>query len=393
MLDWLIVGSGLHGTYLAIYLLGRRGLPRGRLRLLDPHEQPLALWRHFTANTGMTFLRSSHAHNLHFDPWSLATFARTQDGAALAQFIEPYGRPALDLFNAHADRLIQRYQLDRLRLVGRAVGLKRHGEGWCVETQAGTIEARRVILAIGSTETPAWPDWGRGLQTAGAPIHHIFDPAFRRELLPSGAPSIVVGGGITAAQTALSLAATSPGGVTLMMQHPPRIHDFDADPLWIDPRHLQPFHQETDYAERRAIIRAARHRGSMPPDVARDLQAAVLEGRLVRRMEHIETGTLVRDVPKRQIEFHLRNAASLRAEQVVLATGFDLARPGVGWLDPAIMEYDLPVAPDGYPIVDAALRWSPGLYVTGPLAELEVGPVARNLIGVRLAAERIGSTV
>jgi hypothetical protein len=29
------------------------------------------------------------------------------------------------------------------------------------------------------------------------------------------------------------------------------------------------------------------------------------------------------------------------------------------------------------------------VFVTGPLAELEVGPVARNLIGARRAAERI----
>jgi hypothetical protein len=42
-----------------------------------------------------------------------------------------------------------------------------------------------------------------------------------------------------------------------------------------------------------------------------------------------------------------------------------------------------------YPIVDRALRWHPGIHVTGPLAELEIGPPARNILGARLSAERL----
>jgi hypothetical protein len=43
----------------------------------------------------------------------------------------------------------------------------------------------------------------------------------------------------------------------------------------------------------------------------------------------------------------------------------------------------------GYPIVDQGLRWHEGIYVTGALAELEIGLVARNIIGARLAGERL----
>ena len=70
---------------------------------------------------------------------------------------------------------------------------------------------------------------------------------------------------------------------------------------------------------------------------------------------------------------------------------------------------DLPLAPGcGFPVLDENLRWRPkhcddnrqrsggggkrpsgGIYATGALAELELGPAARNLAGARLAAERI----
>jgi len=50
---------------------------------------------------------------------------------------------------------------------------------------------------------------------------------------------------------------------------------------------------------------------------------------------------------------------------------------------------DLPTAKDGFPIVDRHLRWRKGLFVMGRLAELEVGPVSRNISGARMAASRI----
>ena len=43
-----------------------------------------------------------------------------------------------------------------------------------------------------------------------------------------------------------------------------------------------------------------------------------------------------------------------------------------------------------YPIVDENLLWDKKwIYVAGALAELELGPSARNIAGARLAAERI----
>lgn len=77
------------------------------------------------------------------------------------------------------------------------------------------------------------------------------------------------------------------------------------------------------------------------------------------------------------------------ADRLLLATGFESARPGGAWVAHAMEELGLPCAPCGYPIVDARLNWFPGLHVTGPLAELEIGATAPNIRGARAAAERL----
>ena len=82
---------------------------------------------------------------------------------------------------------------------------------------------------------------------------------------------------------------------------------------------------------------------------------------------------------------------SIVVDRVLLATGFPSRRPGEGWLDEAIEAHGLPCAECGYPIVDRGLRWHPRVLVTGALAELEIGPVSRNLSGAMRAGERIAA--
>ena len=76
-------------------------------------------------------------------------------------------------------------------------------------------------------------------------------------------------------------------------------------------------------------------------------------------------------------------------DRVLLATGFESARPGGPMIDHLVRSESLPCAGCGYPIVDACLRWHPRIFVTGPLAELELGPVSRNIAGARRAGDRI----
>lgn len=386
MLDWLIIGGGIHGTAISHALTQRAGVPRDRLRVLDPFDKPLARWTACAANTGMDYLRSPLAHQLHFDPFSLRFFAQIQQGKSLARFIPQYSRPAFDFFQAHCAWLVEHYRLDALRIVGRAERLTRIRDGWRVETANGGLEARRVVLAIGATEQPHWPSWAINLREAGARIHHIFDMGFVREQLPPWSNATIVGGGITAAQTALAMAGQQPGTVRVLMRHPVRIAHFDSDPCWVTSICLNKFHQERDFDRRRALIKQARNRGSLPPDVALRLNKAIQDRHLAQQIDEIESGCVDEQGWTR---LGLVSGQSLKTDLVILATGFDPARPGGDWLDNAVAQYELPQAACGYPIVDESLCWSPGLYVSGPLAELEIGPVSRNIIGARLAGERL----
>jgi hypothetical protein len=173
----------------------------------------------------------------------------------------------------------------------------------------------------------------------------------------------------------------------LLTRHPLRQHQLDSDPGWIGPKYQANFQQLPDYTQRRAIIQQARHRGSVPPEVAVQVRRAVKAETL--RLVQAAVADVHQD-DQGQIRLILADGAdTLTSDGVILATGFDPQRPGGAWLDAAVAEWELPVAPCGYPIVNAALCWADGLSVLGPLAELEIGPVARNITGARQAAERI----
>ena len=123
----------------------------------------------------------------------------------------------------------------------------------------------------------------------------------------------------------------------------------------------------------------------MPPDVHADLQRACAEG-AIELVEDAEVASA--QVSERGVSLGL-GGRRIDADRVLLATGFPGRRPGGAWLDAAVAAFGLPCAACGYPIVDRGLRWHPHLLVTGALAELELGPVSRNLSGAQRAGERI----
>ncbi len=389
LLDWLIVGGGIQGTHLSLVLNKRAGVPHNRIRVLDTYEEPLAQWHMATANTGMQFLRSTAVHHLDLPPKSLIQFADQRQHQHTYMFTDPYQRPALTLFNAHTASLIARHRLDDMRLVGRATALQRCPGGWRVETTNGSLEAQRVILAIGGMEHRCWPDWAQRIHALGAPVQHIFAPRFRRADKTHWRQAVIVGGGISGVQTALAMAHQQPNDVVLLSRHPLSSRQFDIDACWTG-RCLKAFLQEPNFSRRRDMITQARFLGTVPPELVEQVHSMCDEGMLRYNVADV--------VGAEYHQYHGMIALTLAhrpdtlyTDCLILATGFDMMRPGSVWLDDAITRFNLPCAACGYPVVDHTLAWAPGLYGVGPLAELEIGPIARSIAGARFAGKRIAA--
>jgi len=382
MLDWLIIGGGIHGVHLAHVLIQRQGVSPDAVRILDPHECLLAAWSQRTKNTGMRYLRSPRVHHIDIAARSLEDFAREQGAAPSKLWIEPYNRPSYELFQNHCQHVIDTYQLDYLHIRGQALALHRIAGGWCVETANDRLISRRVLLATGR-QKPLNPDWTDQLAAQNAPIQHVLDMTFDRQKIVTGEAVMVVGGGISAGQIALSL--MNDHAVTIATNHPLRQHDFDSGPCWLGPKCLDDFGQ-ADYPRRREMIGEARQTGTLAIDVHTDIQTAIQSEQIHHHQGEIIAADMTNDC---RIALKFADGSTSIVDHVVLATGLKSVPSTQSWLADTITHYNLPVADCGYPILNRMLCWTEGLYASGSLAELELGPASANIAGARAAAERL----
>lgn len=379
--DWVIIGGGIHGVHLGARLIAQAEVDASRIRIVDPGEQLLSSWRSNTAATGMKHLRSPSVHHLDIEPWSLLRFAGKSKNRPPGLFAPPYDRPALDFFNRHCDWVIEKHGLSELHTRARARSCRLAANQVVIRLDHGEdLHAKRVILAMGSVDQPLMPDWAMDAQ-AGIPMRHVFDP--RGWGIPSEPATIaVVGAGISGAQIALRVAAQG-HRVELISRHKFREHQFDSDPGWLGPKYMRGFSAQSCLAQRRSMITQARHRGSAPRDVLRCLKQAISRGEIRWHQDEVE------GIGLREPLLHLASEGRLAVDAVLLATGFCPRRPGGRLVDGLIAESGLACAPCGYPIVGPDLAWSSRVFVSGPLAELELGPTSRNIAGARRAGDRL----
>lgn len=391
VLDFLIIGGGIHGTYISNLLSKSKKISQDKMRVLDPQEIPLFRWTEFTKNTGMDFLRSPDIHNLDIDPKSLKNYSKSQLGKVYAKFLGFYERPSLTLFQKHSQYVIEKNNLDKIRLKAVAEKLVVMPSGVKVETSQGSLLARRILLAIGLGDQPFFPKWAEEIRRDNVPLYHIFEPGFKRENIKNWSKCVIIGGGISALQLALTLSKEKEKSVLLLARNSLRRHEFDSDPGWIGPKFMNKFYSTKSPIERRKIIAKARNKGSVPENVFRELKNAVDRSLLSFQIGEVTKAEKAIDG---SLKLSLANDQDfLISDCVILATGFENKRPGGKFLDNAIEDFSLPCALCGYPIVDPVLRWNKNIYVSGPLAELEVGPTSRNIIGVRLAGRKIISSL
>jgi hypothetical protein len=386
-LQWTIIGGGIHGTFLANLLVSQLGVARDDLRLLDPHDSLLATWSRNTANCGMHYLRSPATHNIDPQVLSLYRYARSPEGKPYRDFIPPYNRPSLDLFGRHCDHVIQINRLEMLRVKGRVQALRKNRSSIIVDSTAGEFKTQNVLLAIGMGEQPSWPAWARQLRRQGADVRHLFSPEFDRLALKSVERTAIVGGGITAVQVALKLAREQVGDIVVLSGHDLREQNYDFNPCWIGRKCLADYYK-LDFRQRREIIDRERIPGTIPTEVLESFLAALGTGN-----PRLERGRVI-DADLAADGIQLRTASGpSRFDRVILATGFEAQRPGNPLIEQMVAEFNLVCNPCGYPIVGQDLRWGKHIFVTGPLAELQLGPCARNIIGARNAGRFLSAAL
>jgi len=379
--DLLVVGSGPHALTCCTYLLRQRPALRERLLVVDP-EGWLTCWNRRFDMLGIDRLRSHAIDHPDPDPYALWRFAQGPD-----KEMGPYTAPGVELFARFCRTLITRHGLEEVLRRGRVERIASWDQGMCAVLTDGTrLSAGHVVLAT-NTRIPRIPGWARDLttQAPAGRIAHTEELDLPEAHLP-GEHVLVVGGGLTAGQIALT--AVSRGAtITLACRRQVRRQVFDFTAGWLTPAELRGFYAEPAAHCRLTTVHAAR-RSSMTPDVFITLRETnrtgsihLLEDCVVTSARWDSDRWLV-NLGERTEEF----------QRIWLATG-TTPRVDTELLGPLTISQPIETA-GGLPMLDEACRW-PGtpVHMMGAHAALQLGPAACNLAGARMAAERIAACI
>ncbi|WP_194842133.1 FAD/NAD(P)-binding protein [Gracilibacillus salitolerans] len=383
MYKWIIIGGGIHGCTIAVHLLKSGKVEPNELLIVDRYEKPLHKWSMITSKIGMDFLRSPSVHHIDQDPFSLQNYAKDMGG--INSFLGRYKRPRLDFFNDHCYELLDSISIQNMWYQAEVHDIRSFNGNWRIYTnQHNFFETNYVVLALGVNEQPAFPDWALPLREKEPDkVKHIFEE--EAEVKQEVGDVCIIGGGISAAHLATKLCAITNGKVTLVKRHPFRIHDFDSDPGWLGPKRLAKYNKVSNFTKRRSIINKARLRGSIPRNMFLKLKKCQADHRLEVIDDEVKTASYYDG----EIRLSFAKYDSRKFSCIWLATGSQARIPEKQLMDKLIVNENLPCASCGFPIVNKQLEWKKGLYVSGALAELEVGPVAHNISGARKAAVKL----
>jgi hypothetical protein len=381
-----IVGAGPQALTLLSYVGQHSPETLAATAVFDP-EDWLAAWHRQFHRYRIPMLRSACVHHPSPSPYGLIGYAR--DHGREDEFHGKIGRPGTGLFADYCDHLIDRFRLRDRRIAARIVDVRPDGEGVLLLTEQGReVRARRAVLATNPLR-PVLPSWFGAARAryygADGVIHsHQWDVS------RSGAATVVVGAGLTAAQIVTAQAAAG-APVTWITRSALRIRDLDVEAVWLGPE-LRRFHGVGDPRARVTMARLARGGGSVPADEHRQVSDLIDAG----RVQHL-VGSIGHCHPHRgmwQVDVGRQGLSHrVRADHVVCATGSRTHARLEPLLRRCRQEHPTRHA-GGIPVLARDLRW-PGtsLHVMGPLAVAAVGPTARTIVGARMAAERIVSSL
>jgi cation diffusion facilitator CzcD-associated flavoprotein CzcO len=388
--DIAIIGAGPQALTLVTNLLQKKAQMRLRFQVIDPSGGWMAQWQQQFAAQEIPHLRSPAVHHPDPNSHALRSFATGRSH----EMHPPYDRPGTQLFHEFCQTVVQRWQLQDRVYPARVMRLQAlRPRQFRLELDKGEIlKARRVVLATGGgvPNLPAWVNRVAQTYPADRLCHssQITLPA-----LPSlrGETVLIVGGGLTSGH--LAVGAVQRGAQVLLMTR--RVFQeklFDAEPGWLGPKYLKGFHAETDWQARWQMVQQARNGGSLTPEMMTQLRRLARTGQVkLYEQCQVQDAAWQDNAWKVCCDNHTVHdcIAHQPIHRIWLATGSQVNITAHPLMSDILAQYPAEIV-NGLPVLDEHLRW-PGcdLFLMGPWAALQVGPVARNLFGGKLACDRI----
>ena len=388
-----------------------------RICVVDPGTSWMQSWKSNFATLRIQHLRSpALAHPDMFDFHSLLVHA-CQRGREDTELYESgcwdrkdllglgqtqvglWKLPSTNLFADFCDELAAR--LDHTYFQGKVVEVEEaHGNMYLVtkSDSLGTITytfARNIVVATGMAGGQIVP---RGLTHCPKNVLWNEPEAFPTQPDRPGIDTqriLVVGGGLTAVQTALRVIQDGHQCV-LCSRRPLHEKHFDIPVEWFDLRKTNNFLSEfyhTDVKSRLNMLKKARNGGSVPSmymnllDKHKDrLTCCVGEAEYLK--DAAQEGT------SRRVTVVI-NGSSHIFDKVILACGINPDCSAHPVMEKMLSKW--PIATHGgFPDVTPDLQWHASrtnIFVVGAMAALQVGPDAGNLMGMRRAARLVANAL
>ncbi len=405
MKELAIIGGGIHGSLLFVNIPQEI---RKHTVIIDTHNAPLARFISQCRSVGVSYLRSPGSHSIHRDFRSLFRYARN-NGFGSSHFLGRYLTPSLAVFTSHARDLLQQCNVRNHWIQGYVNRMLYEGDAWHIEYQkhqrqmTETLSARRVILAMGQDDANIPSAFTNSLNST----HHVLHESF---IEPNPQTRVcVIGGGMSGTQCALRLVKKQQHEIRLLLPYPHAVTHFDSNPCFIGPRCLPSFLNLKSYEERAAMLKKHRYQGSINPAVFKEYKEIQENSKLSKRFSTCYGRVIaVRKIEKNAVEssgtyeteyeITLSNGNQYTCDAVICANGLRTMHsteattsiaPHQKLIQSLIHNYNLPHLAGNFPIVSPQLQWHSNLFVSGALAEFEIGIAARNIIGAHLAYRRL----
>jgi hypothetical protein len=259
-----------------------------------------------------------------------------------------------------------------------------------VTLESGTVLTPKIVVhATGGSGRPNVPEvFGQWASQAGSALQHVLQLTHRPPACLCDKTVVVVGGGLCAAD-AVQLAIREGCRSVKLVVRASRfsVRPFDYGPEWMSAgtRNKHLFDLLSAPATHRVpLLRSFRGGASITPAALQGLQDAEARGVLT-----IVMATEISSASFENDRWSL-NGGDITGDVVWLATGCKLDVTEDPILGPFLREHPIPTS-HGLPILTPDLSWSDSipLFVTGPLAAIQVGPIATNLMGSRAMARKI----